>query len=54
VLETTVAEMICKLIGQPPDALATFFGRSNCILRERDDPLASRGPHSKWLEMDMR
>ena len=50
VLETTVAEMLCKLLEREPSALLTFCGRSDVILRERSDG----APYTQWLEMDMR
>lgn len=56
-LETTVAEMICKLMDKPPGGLLTFCGRSECIIRERGertDDVAGAAPYRKWLEMDMR
>jgi hypothetical protein len=63
VLETTVIEMLLKLIPQPPNALLNFCGRDICILREHVEEIASVnldahtliGPEfNKWLEMDMR
>lgn len=52
-LETTVVEMLIKLAQEPPKALLTFCGLSNCILRERSIN-ADRPTHREWLEMDMR
>lgn len=57
VIETTVAEMLCKLLEQPHEALLTFFGRDNVVLRERSDPhINAFGTliDKRWLEMDMR
>lgn len=58
VIETTVAEMLCKLMEQPPNGLLTFFGRDNIILRERSglDTSNTFGTliDKRWLEMDMR
>ncbi len=56
-LETTVIEILCKLMEQPQNGLLTFFGRNAVILRERNDAL--NNPMGtliikKWLEMDMR
>lgn len=52
-LETTVCEMIIKLMDQPQDGLLTFCGRSNIIVRERGFN-SCLAPFRPWLEMDMR
>jgi hypothetical protein len=49
VMQTTIVEMSIRLISEPPDASLCIYGRSDCILRERDE-----GYFNKWLEMDMR
>jgi hypothetical protein len=56
-LGTTVAELMAKLIDQPPNALLTFYGLSDCIIRERGeftDDVAGAPPYREWLEIDMR
>lgn len=57
VLETSVAEMLIRLIAQPRDASLTFCGRPDCIIRERGedtDDVPGAAPYREWLEMDMR
>lgn len=58
VLETTVFELILKLMPTQPRALVTFYGRNECVIREHGEaPLSdpARGPEfSRWLEIDMR
>lgn len=57
-LETTVVEMISKLMREPPNASLTFCGRDHCILREYAERIEHQGElvrcHPRWLEMDMR
>lgn len=56
-LETTMVEMLLKLMPQPPTALLTFYGRSDCIIRERGEPtddVAGAPPYREWLEIDLR
>lgn len=54
VLETTVAEMVCKLMPEPQNELLTFFGRSNCIIRERGFNTSVAPPYKPWIEIDLR
>jgi hypothetical protein len=56
-LGTTVVELLLKLMEQPPDASVTFYGLSDCIIRERGeftDDVAGAPPYREWLELDMR
>jgi hypothetical protein len=56
-METTVAEMITILMPQPRDECFSFFGLSECIIRERGEPtedVAGAPPYREWLELDMR
>jgi hypothetical protein len=56
-LQTTVVEMLIKLVDQPREALLTFYGRSDCIIRERGeatDDVAGAPPYREWLEIDLR
>ena len=49
--ETTVIEMLLKLMSQPPNTSVTFFGCDNVIIREH----AGDGrPETNWLEFDLR
>ena len=44
-------------VEQSPDASVSFFGRSECIIRERGeftDDVAGAPPYRQWLEIDMR
>lgn len=55
--ETSVAEAVCDLIQAQPSELLTFFGRNNCIIRERGDftnDVAGAAPYKQWLEIDLR
>lgn len=52
-LETTVVELLLKLMEQPQSALVTFCGRSCVIVRERGFN-SGLPPYKPWLEMDMR
>lgn len=52
-LETTVVEMLVKLMEQPQSALVTFCGRSSAIVRERGFN-SGLPPYKPWIEMDMR
>jgi hypothetical protein len=57
VMETTVLDLMCKLISEPPSSSVHFCGRGDCILRERGeatDDVAGAAPYRTWLEMDMR
>jgi hypothetical protein len=56
-LATTVVELLSKLMTQLPGASLTFFGRNDCIIRERVDP--HNNAHGtlivkRWLELDLR
>jgi hypothetical protein len=55
-VETTVVEMLLKLIEQPPKALVTFYGRSEIIIREHvEEPLlGEKSIRKEWLEFDLR
>lgn len=55
--ETNVADLICRLMRQPPEALVAIFARHSFIVRERIrmpqyDPIAP--PGSMWIELDAR
>jgi hypothetical protein len=55
--KTTVAELICVLMKGPSRKKIDFFGKSDCIIRERLDEksLEQYGPElAQWLEIDMR
>ena len=55
-LETTVVEMTIKLMKEPLETWVAFFGRRDCIIRERvKEPLVGeKARREEWLEMDMR
>lgn len=56
VWETTVAEVLCKLMEIKPEKSTAIFSRDSCIIRERVR-LSERetGPPCKeWLEIDLR
>jgi len=56
-VEMTVVELMLKLMTQPPGALLTYYGCSNCILREKMDSKGGDAivPMCKmWLELDLR
>lgn len=50
--DTTVAEIICSLMGLPSDESITFFGLTSLIIRERTEETGSRP--KRWLEIDAR
>ena len=53
-LETTVVELLTKLIGQSPTALVTYYDRRECIIREHVGHDAENRPNAGWLEIDLR
>lgn len=56
-LETTVVQLLMKLIDVPPNGWLAFCGRHDVILRERIDSSGGDAiipPGRTWLEMDMR
>lgn len=56
-LETTVVQLLTKLIDIPPNGWLAFCGRHDVIIRERGDftdDVAGAPPWKCWLEMDMR
>jgi len=55
VLETTVLEVLLKLMEKSQPALLTFFGRESCIIRERIGGERPNAPYiNEWLEIDLR
>ena len=60
--ETTVVQTIIKLQyeqfkarpGDRTDLLLNYFGRSNCIVRERGDFTDDVAGYKRWLELDLR
>ena len=55
-METTVVEMVLKLMAEPPNASGAFCELNDCIIRERvDEPLlGEKSIRKEWLEIDMR
>lgn len=51
--ETTVLEVVTRLMKEPPQSSVTILGRTDLILRERTIN-ADRPTHGEWLEMDLR
>lgn len=58
VMEMTVIELIIKLLEcEKIEALFTFFGFDNCIVRERGEMIndvAGAAPWRDWIELDLR
>ena len=55
-LETTVIEMLLRLIEEPPSDWVALYGYRDCIIRERvEEPLlGEKSIRKEWLEIDMR
>jgi hypothetical protein len=46
-----VIEIVLELMKLPPDELLVFYGRSDCIVRERG---VEALPYKSYLEIDLR